>query len=164
MAPHGGPGPLSALEASSLAVALRSDLWLYPIVEIFHIAGFVTLVGAVAMFDLRVLGLSRGVSMRALARHLLPWSAGALIVIVPTGLMMFSAHATDFIDNPAFVTKITLILIAFANAVAFHVGVFRGVDGWDAHRPAPAMARLHAIASLLLWFAVISCGRLIAYI
>jgi hypothetical protein len=164
MAPHDGASVLSALERSGLAVALRHDLWLYPIVEIFHIAGFVILVGAVAMFDLRVLGLSRGVSTRALARHLLPWSAGALIVIVPTGLLMFSAHATDFIENPAFVTKITLILIALANAVAFHVGVFRGVDGWDTHRTAPAAARLHAIASLLLWIAVISCGRLIAYV
>jgi hypothetical protein len=164
MAPHEGAGPLTALEHSGLAAALRNDLWLYPIVEIFHISGFVILVGAVVMFDLRVLGLSRGVSMRALARHLLPWSVGALIVIVPTGLMMFSAHATDFIGNPAFVTKITLILIAFANAVAFHVGVFRGAEGWDTHEPAPAIARLHAIASLLLWFAVITCGRLIAYV
>ncbi len=164
MAPHGGPGALAALEGSGLAAAMRNDLWLYPIVEIFHISGFVILVGAVVMFDLRVLGLSRGMSMRALARHLLPWSAGALVVIVPTGLMMFSAHATDFIDNPAFVTKITLILIAFANAVAFHVGVFRGAESWDTHRAAPAAARLHAVASLLLWFSVITCGRLIAYV
>jgi hypothetical protein len=164
MAPHGGAGALSALEASGLAAALRNDLWLYPIVEIFHIVGFVILVGAVVMFDLRVLGLSRGVSTRALARHLLPWSAGALLVIVPTGLMMFSAHATDFIENPAFVTKITLILIAVANALAFHVGVFRGVERWDTYRPAPAVARFHALASLGLWLSVITCGRLIAYV
>jgi hypothetical protein len=165
MAPHGGgPGALAALEGSALAAALRNDLWLYPIVEIFHIAGFVILVGSVVMFDLRVLGLSPAVSMRALARHLLPWSAGALIVIVPTGLMMFSAHATDFIGNPAFVTKITLILIAFANAVAFHVGTFRGAGAWDTQRAAPAAAKVHAIVSLLLWFTIISCGRLIAYI
>jgi hypothetical protein len=77
---------------------------------------------------------------------------------------MFSAHATDFIGNPAFVTKITLILIAFANALAFHVGVFRGAERWDTHRPAPGPAKLHAVVSLGLWFAVISCGRLIAYV
>jgi hypothetical protein len=156
MVPHGGPGALAALEGSGLAAAMRNDLWLYSIVVI--------LVGAVVMFDLRVLGLSRGMSTRALARHLLPWSAGALLVIVPTGLMMFSAHATDFIGNPAFVTKITLILVAFANAVAFHVGVFRGAPAWDTHRAAPAMARLHALVSLALWFSVITCGRLIAYV
>jgi hypothetical protein len=164
MAPHGGPSALTALEGSGLAAALRNDLWLYPIVEIFHIAGFVIVVGAVVMFDLRVLGLGRKVPVRALARHLLPWSAGALVVVVPTGLMMFSAHASDFIGNPAFVTKITLILIAAANALAFHLGVFRGAESWDLQRPAPRAAKLHAAASLALWFAVIACGRLIAYV
>ena len=156
MESHGGTGALAALEGSGLAAALRNDLWLYPIVEIFHIAGFVILVGAVVMFDLRVLGLSRGVSVRALARHLLPWSAGALLVIVPTGLMMFSAHATEFIDNPAFVTKITLILIALANAVAFHVGVFRRAEGWDAQ---PAGARDSQAASGRLARAVVRSHR-----
>src|SRR5215210_5896335 len=115
MAPAGG-GVLGAIEQSPLAAAMRGDMWLYPIVEIFHIAGFIVLVGAVVMFDLRVLGFSRGISIRALARHLLPWSAGALIVIVPTGLMMFSAHAGEFVDNPAFLLKLTLIVLALTNA------------------------------------------------
>lgn len=164
MAPETGAGALHALERSAFAATLRGDLWLYPIVETFHIAGFVILVGAAVMFDLRVLGLSRGVSTRALARHLLPWSAGALLVIVPTGLMMFSAHATEFIDNPAFVTKMTLIMLALTNAAAFHAGVFRTVGHWDVNVPAPITAKLQALASLTIWAAVIACGRFIAYV
>src|ERR1700754_2042206 len=112
MAPHTGASALSVLERSGFAAALRSDLWLYPIVETLHISGLVILVGAVVMFDLRMLGVSRNLSARTLARHLLPFSAAALLVVVPTGLMMFSAHATEFIDNPAFVTKMTLIMLA----------------------------------------------------
>jgi hypothetical protein len=164
MSPGEAGGLLGSIERSPLAAAMRGDLWLYPIVEIVHIAGFVVLVGSVFVFDLRVLGLSRGVSTRALARHVLPWSAGALIVIVPTGLMMFSAHAGDFVENPAFVTKLMLILLAFTNAAAFHAGVFRTADRWDVHVSAPLSAKLHAIASLALWLAVIACGRLIAYL
>ena len=164
MTPAGGGSLLAAVERSSLATALRTDLWLYPIVEIFHIAGFVVLVGSVLVFDLRVLGLSRGVSARALARHALPWSAGALLVIVPTGLMMFSAHATEFVDNRAFLAKMLLIMLALTNAAAFHVGVFRTVGTWDTHVAAPAAAKLHALASLVIWFTVIACGRLIAYV
>jgi hypothetical protein len=38
---------------------MRQWTWLYPIVEILHILGFVVLVGAAFMFDLRLLGLSR---------------------------------------------------------------------------------------------------------
>ena len=163
MAPA-GPGVIGALERSPLAAAMRGDMWLYPIVEIFHIAGFIVLVGSVVMFDLRVLGLSRGISVRALARHLLPWSAGALIVIVPTGLMMFSAHASEFVDNGAFVLKLTLISLALTNAAAFHAGVFRSAIKWDTTIHCPPAAKAHALASLALWIGVVSCGRLIAYV
>ena len=163
MAPA-GPGVIGAIERSPLAAAMRGDMWLYPIVEIFHIAGFIVLVGAVVMFDLRVLGLSRSISVRALARHLLPWSAGALIVIVPTGLMMFSAHASEFIDNRAFVIKLTLIMLAGFNAMAFHAGVFRRAAAWDVDVACPMQAKAHAIVSLAIWAAVVSCGRLIAYV
>jgi hypothetical protein len=164
IAPPEGGGLLPALEQSPLAAAMRGELWLYPIVEICHIVGFVTLVGAVFVFDLRLLGLSRRVSVRMLARHALPWSAAALIVIVPTGLMMFAAHATDFVQNRAFLTKLMLILLALTNAAAFHAGVFRTAARWDVDVAPPITARLHAAASLAIWLSVIACGRLIAYL
>src|SRR5262245_36915576 len=123
----GGTTALAAIERSALATAMRQELWLYPAVEILHIAGFVILVGSIAMLDLRLLGLSRELSVRRLAGHLLPWTLGALLVIVPTGLLMFMAHAADFIDNRAFVLKLSLIAAAGLNAVAFHLGAYREV-------------------------------------
>ena len=156
--------PFSAIEGSPLALAMRHELWLYPAIEILHIAGFVVLVGSIAMFDLRLLGLSRKLSVRLMARHLLPWTGGALIVIVPTGLLMFIAHASDFLVNPAFQLKLMLILAAGVNAALFHAGVYRGVGLWDAEVAPPLPARLHAGMSLALWFVVIACGRLLAYL
>jgi hypothetical protein len=55
MHPPSGPAWLVWLETTQLAVAMRQWLWLYPIVEIVHILGFVLLVGAAFMFDLRLL-------------------------------------------------------------------------------------------------------------
>ena len=155
---------LGWIEQSALATAMRQELWLYPSVEILHIFGFVTLVGSIAMLDLRLLGLSPGLSVRSLARHLLPWTLGALIVIVPTGLMMFMAHASDFISNSAFVLKLSLIFGAGFNAAAFHLGPYHSVDEWDNYKPTPPAAKVHAALSLLIWMGVISCGRLLAYI
>lgn len=157
-------GPLATLESLPLAVAMRQEIWLYPAVEIIHIGGFVVLVGSVAMLDVRLLGISRELSVRQLARHLLPWTWGALLVIVPTGLLMFTAHAGDMIANPAFQVKLLLILCAGINAAMFHVGAFRSVMHWDTGRPAPRAAKLHAVASLVLWLGVITCGRLLAYV
>jgi hypothetical protein len=155
---------LGWIEQSALATAMRQDLWLYPSIEILHIFGFVTLVGSIVMFDLRLLGLSHRLPVRELAGHLLPWTLGALIVIVPTGVMMFMAHASDFISNTAFVIKLSLIFVAGFNAVAFHLGPYRSVSEWDSHYPTPGVAKVHALISILLWMGVITCGRLLAYV
>jgi hypothetical protein len=156
--------PLAAIEQLPLAVAMRHDMWLYPIVEIFHIIGFVTLVGGIIVLDLRLLGLSRTLPVRTLARHVLPWSIGALLLIVPSGLLMFIAHAGDLVGNTAFIIKMVLLLCAGANAAAFHAGVFRGVGAWDIDAGIPLTAKLHALVSLLIWAGVLACGRLLAYV
>lgn len=155
--------PANPVEALPFARAMRESLWMYPIVEVVHIVGFVVLVGSVLMFDLRILGLSKQVSVRALARHLLPWSWGALVLIVPTGFLMFTAHANDFLGNKAFQLKMALLMTAGLNAIAFHTGPYQTVKDWDVAVPAPLAARASVAASIVLWLAVIACGRLLAY-
>jgi hypothetical protein len=155
---------LEMLEHSSLAGAMKHSLWLYPIVEIVHIAGFAVLVGTVAAFDLRLLGFARSTSIRALERSLLPWAWRALLLIVPSGVAMFSTHAVDFAGNPAFRVKLLLLLAAGLNALLFHAGVFRSVAAWDQHARTPRVAKFSALLSLAIWAGVISCGRLIAYL
>ena len=156
--------PLAAIEALPLAAAMRHSLWLYPIVEIIHILGFVVLAGSVAMLDLRLLGLSKTIPVTALARHILPWTLGALLLVLPSGLLMFIAHASDFISNPAFITKLTLLSLAACNALWFHVGPYQGVSTWQTKLSPPIAAKASAALSLLLWLGVICCGRLLAYL
>ncbi|MGO4474849.1 DUF6644 family protein [Massilia sp. 2TAF26] len=150
------------LAATPPAAAMRASAWLYPGIEILHIIGFTVLVGALAMFDLRVLGLGRELPLRALARYLLPWSAGGMLVVLPSGLLLFAAEAPDLAANRVFLLKLVLIAVAGLNALAFHLGPWRVGDGWPGG--APLRARLHAALSLLLWLAVIACGRLLAYV
>ncbi len=152
------------LAATPLAQVMRDSPWLYPIVEIVHITGFCILVGAVALFDLRVLGWSRALPVSTLGRHLLPWSLASLALVVPAGLLMFSTQPHAFLANPVFLLKLTLIATAGVNALLFHVGVYRSIAGWETGRPAPPLARLQALLSLALWLAVICCGRLLAYV
>ena len=160
-------GPLGALEASGLGQAMRQWLWLYPAVEIVHIAGIGLLFGSIVVLDLRLLGLSRSIPVRSLARHVLPWTAASFLLIVPSGLMMFTAHASDFIASPVFVVKMFLIMAAGLNAALFHAIVFPSVGVWDDEEmrklPPPPSARFSAAASLLIWVCVIACGRLLAY-
>ncbi|MEO7743955.1 MAG: DUF6644 family protein [Usitatibacter sp.] len=152
------------IEMLSFARAMREDVFLFASVEIAHIAGFVILVGAVVMFDLRILGLSPAISVRALAKHLLTWSLVALLIVVPSGLMMFSAHASELIGNRAFQVKMALLVAAAFNAAIFLTGPFQTVGKWDTLAPAPLGAKASAAASLLIWLSIIACGRLIAYL
>jgi hypothetical protein len=156
-------GWMDRLDDSSLALAMRSELWLYPLVEVVHIIGFSILVGAVVMFDLRLLGLSKGIAVTALARHLLPWAVAALLLIVPAGLMMFSTHPHDFAGNNVFILKLYLIAAAGLNALLFHVGTYRSVQQWNTGHKAPGLAKTQALVSIVLWIVVILCGRLLAY-
>jgi hypothetical protein len=154
---------MGAIEASPLGVAMRQWLWLYPSVEVVHIVGIALLVGSIAVLDLRLLGFARGLPVRRLSSHVLPWTLGSFVLILPSGLMMFVAHATDLMGNPVFALKICLIFAGGINAAVFHAGVFRGAAGWDVDAMPPPMARACAALSLLLWVSVIACGRLLAY-
>jgi hypothetical protein len=164
MHPPSGPAWLVWLETREAAAAMREWLWLYPAVEIVHIVGFVVLVGAAFMFDLRLLGRARTLPVSGMADHLLHWARWSLVLILPSGALMFAAHATEMAENPAFRLKLLLIAAAFLNAAVFHRVPFRSVGDWDTEIAAPAAARAAGILSLLLWTGVLACGRLLAYL
>lgn len=163
--PPEGPAAswLSSLEESGFATALRASVWAYPAVETLHILGFVVLVGAAVMFDLRLLGLSRNLPVSGLARHLLRWSQASALIVVPTGLLLFAAEATTLAGSGVFRLKLVLVALAGVNAAVFHRFTFRTSTSWDRSGPTPPAARTAAFISLLLWTGVITCGRLIAY-
>jgi hypothetical protein len=154
---------LAALEATALSRTVRESPWIYPAAEFLHIVGFVALVGSALLFDLRLLGLSRGLSVRALAGHALPWARAGLALVAPTGLVMFLSEPAAMAANPAFRIKLLLVAAGVANAWAFR-WPFRSVHAWDRDAPAPVAARVIAILSLVLWLATLAAGRLIAYV
>jgi hypothetical protein len=159
-----GAGVLDALAATPLSVAMREGTWLYPVVEIVHIAGFSVLVGSVVLFDLRVLGWARTLPIIALGNHLLRWALASMLLVAPAGVLLFSAHPVELANNPAFIFKLVLIALAGLNALAFHLLPYRSVAGWDRDHAAPPLARCGAALSILLWLGVITCGRLLAYL
>jgi hypothetical protein len=162
--PPEGAAWLVWLETSALAVAMRQWQWLYPIVEILHILGFVVVVGGAFFFDLRLLGRARGLAVSGLAAHLLTWARAGFLVVAPTGFMMFIAHATEFAVNPAFRLKLIFIATGLLNAAAFHRWPFQSVGRWDVGVGTPGWARLAGALSLVCWIGAIACGRLLAYL
>jgi hypothetical protein len=160
----------ATLAAWPLSVALRASSWVYPIIEIVHLAGMALLFGSIVVVDLRLAGLGRQLPVTTLLRHALPASVVGFFAVVASGALLFVAHADELIVNRAFLVKIVLIGLGLANALWFHQGPYRQLHAapasasWDIGRPPPTGARACAMVSLLTWGLVICAGRLIAYV
>jgi hypothetical protein len=152
------------IEHGAVGREMRGGAWSYAAVEALHLIGIGLLFGSIVAFDLRLMGVSRSLGVGALARHNLRLAVLGFVLIVPTGLLMFTADATALARNPAFQLKLVLIMLAGINVLACHLGPLRALVATDAgQRPGAAAIATGAI-SLVLWIAVIVCGRMIAYV
>lgn len=149
------------LEHSGWAVSIRQSTWLYPFLEIVHITGIALLVGPAILFDLRLLGFARHLPVNGLGRHLLSWSIRSLLLVIPSGFLLFMTNATTLGYDPVFWTKMSLLLVAAVNALLFRRYISPRLRSTTT--VLPRGARLIAIVSILVWIAVIACGRLLAY-
>lgn len=149
---------LLALERLAPVVSLRTSGLLYPVISALHILGIALLVGAIAVFDLRLLGLLRGGGdWRDSLRSNAPVAALGLALALLTGLALFSVRASVYVQNPALWLKWGLILLALLNIALFY-RLLRGA----AAAPTAGM-RSCAALSLVFWIAAIFAGRWIAF-
>lgn len=155
---------LHTVEATGLGRFMREALWAYPATETVHIVGLALLFGSIAIVDLRLLGAGRRVPLAPLVGHAVPWSLLGFAMAATTGIMMFTAHASDFINEPVFLLKMTLILAAGLNAAALRIGVLQRATRSSPEVSLPLRVRVAAAVSLVLWIGVIACGRLLAYV
>ena len=145
----------TALQESALSQGLRASVWLYPLVNTGHVLGIALLFGAIVPLDLRLLGLWRGVPVDHLARPLVSVAVVGLLLAGGTGALLFATRPGDYIGEPLFGVKLSLLAAALANAL-----LMRRARRW---RQGPGEARLAAAASIALWLGVIAAGRLIGY-
>lgn len=151
------------LENTELAQTIAGSEWIFPTLETLHVIFIVTVVGSIAIVDLRLLGLTgRNQAVTSLSRDTLPitWVAfaGALI----TGGLLFASKATQYMVNPYFITKISLILLAGVNMLVLHFLNWRDIAKWDKGQ-APAAVKLAGGISLAFWVIVVFCGRVIGF-
>jgi hypothetical protein len=141
-------------------VNTHSAAW--PAGETLHFIGLCLLIGAVGLFDLRLLGFAKGLPFRALQR-LLPWGVLGFVICLATGVGFVLGNAFapgEYVRNVAFIWKIGLILFAGLNLLVFHAsGLARRVEQLGPHDDAPLPARLIGACSLMAWMGVIFFGR-----
>ena len=154
----------AALETSPLGDFVASSSWAFPALESAHVVAIVTVVGTVAIMDLRLLGLaSTSWTMTQMTRDTLRWTWAAFVVSVITGTLLFVSKAHIYAEEPWFLAKLTLIAVAGVNMAIFHVLSWRNVADWDSDRAAPMSGKIAGGLSLALWLVAIFCGRWIGF-
>jgi len=144
--------------------------WAWPLAETFHFIGLCLLIGIVGMFDLRILGVAKGLPIGSLKR-LLPWGVFGFLLCLVTGALfvlgiganLYNDNAYDVIARDEYLqVKLVFIALAGLNLLAFYLtGMSRTVDRLATGDDAPLLAKVIAATSLFLWIGVIVFGRLI---
>jgi hypothetical protein len=147
-------------EATFIGTKVRESLWMFPVIECFHLLALAMLGGAVIALDLRMLGFSlREQPVPELEQKLRPWLNLGVIGLIATGVPMFLSEAIKCYYSPPFWYKIGILVIA----VIFTYTVRRRVAAKSAGTVLGGATRLTALASLAMWFGVAFSGRWIAF-
>ncbi len=139
---------------------MRTVPWLYPTMQILHFVGLCFLIGAVLIVDLRLFGFLKKVRIRAILA-LIPVAIIGFLVNAITGLAFFTSDPYRFWFDDAFRWKMIAVVLAGINALWFTLAEQRKVLALPADGSTNVITKFCAVASILLWFAVVLFGRLL---
>lgn len=155
-------GFLAWLESLQISVWVGQSpsVWAQPTILTLHTTGMAVLVGASWLLDLRLLGIGRQIPLSAF-RWVFRAAAVGLLLNLPTGLLLFAYRATSWGTAIPFLVKMGLVVGGAATLIPLRSLVL----GSDAEqRAASGNPRLLAVASIVLWAAAVTAGRLLAYL
>lgn len=153
-----------AIENWPLSQSIAASSWAFPTFESIHVVAITTVIGSVAVMDLRLLGLaSTGAPVTEISHDTLRWTWGAFAVALVTGSLLFISKAANYAANPYFIAKFVLMFLAGANMAVFHLGAWRGVGKWNFGAAPPDAARIAGGLSLGLWIVVVFVARIVGF-
>jgi len=152
------------LEQTALSQAIQSTAWIVPAVQTVHILAIATVIGAVLMLNLRLLGLlGRDQTVQRFSARFLPVIWWVLPVLAVTGAIMIIGEPARSLKNPFFQLKMSLLVAALMVTAFYQYRLARGAPRFKAAAGGRSAALLIAIPWLALWTGIVFAGRWIAY-
>jgi hypothetical protein len=140
--------------------AIRESHYLYPVLLSTHLATLGLFGGLILVTNLRLLGLALvGIPIATLLDRLRRWKYLGLAVMVTTGGLIAGSKASEYLANPYFQAKLVMLTLVGIHGVMFRAAVYRNLSLGGAG----PLTRTAGALSLVLWIAVLSLGRWIAY-
>jgi len=151
------------LYATPVSTAIRETTWIIPNVQAIHILAIAIVIGSALATELRFAGVfATDRQPTDMLRRYLPWMRRALLVLLLTGLILLVAEPGRTLGNAVFWTKMALVAGASLVTLQARKALLRDavtVEGG----PALEASRPLAWLMVLIWCAIIFCGRFIAY-
>jgi hypothetical protein len=149
---------LRPLHDSAISDTIRHSPWIFPALETSHFIGLCLLVGAMILVDLRLLGVLRAGSVKAVLRFTHLAIAGFAINLL-SGIGFFVSNPENYAQNPLFWAKMILVFLAGLNVLWFEWAERQPLLALPDTAALPARTRAVAGLSLALWCAIIVLGR-----
>ena len=147
------------LEQSFIGEAIRNSIWMFPVIEEFHLIGLAILGGSILVGDLRLLGLllSTKPINYVISQTTLILKLG-LIILVSTGIPLFLSEAIKCYYSRAFWIKMSALVIglAFTFLVRNPMAIKKKLDN-------KLNAKLIGFTSFSVWAVVAGAGRWIGF-
>jgi len=152
------------LANTSWSTGIHESRYGYSIIESVHVLSLCVFLGLAVMLDLRLLGVSfRRTAVSDVVEQLLPWTVAGFVLMVISGMLLFTAIPVRTYQNIFFRLKVIMLISAGLNVWVFHSTVYRKVSDWNLASVPPRRARVAAGLSLALWAGIVIAGRMIAY-
>lgn len=136
--------------------------WSWPIAESIHFSGLFLLAGTVGAFDLRLLGIGKGIRPSDLHRLLKFGVAGFFLMLI-TGVFFIAGAPDQYFYNRAFHLKVITLTVMGINAAVFYGLEFRSIQTLGPRDDAPLRARIVAAISLGALVFTMLFGRLLTF-
>jgi len=157
-------GLLQSLTDSAIGSGIRQSDVLFPWIESIHVLMATTVVGTIAIVDLRLIGYaSHRRGAQQLILDLLPFTWAAFALAALTGSLLFTSNAAGYAANAPFLFKMAGLLLAGINMAIFHLTAYRRIGQWNDALPTPPGVRIAGATSLALWIVIVFLGRWIGF-
>ena len=146
------------LEQSFIGEAIRNSIWMFPVIEAFHLIGLAILGGSILVGDLRLLGLllSTKPINYVIGQTTLILKLG-LIILVSTGIPLFLSEAIKCYYSRAFWIKMSALLIGLL--FLFFIRNPMGLSAVEGN----TKLKLIGFTSISIWAIVAGSGRWIGF-
>jgi len=153
-----------SIQSIGFLADIRESALVYPVIMTTHLACIAVFGGMILMTDLRLLGLAMtDRTVTDVVNQFRTWKRVGFCIMVAMGILLAASEAAKYTPNPFFWGKMASLVLVAIHALIFRPMVYNNTAAIDAAPSLPGRAKLAGALSLIIWFSVLSNGRLIGY-